>query len=511
MFHNNGKVILITLMMYLFMVWFLFPYFKYSIEPDGIAYIQVAKHYVNGDFLTAINGYWSPLISWLLIPFIYLGLPTLLSFKILNILVGIGVLFSFKTLLKDLPYPLQYIGIFSTIPSTIYFVIHLAYPDLLAVWFLLIYFNILHKRQTSVKQSITLGLLGACCYVAKYYCLGFFILFTSLWYFILYLPNKTSYKQLLKSYGIIMFVFCLLSGIWISLLSQKYGYFTFSTAKQYNQQLIYKSQEKGYLHHPEIYDGFSIPTHKNKISAWEDPSFTTFNNVPLFSFFDQSKLILKNTIKLFFYFLPRYNLFAFLLLPLAGLILYTHFYKKSIPNIILDLLLFTFIFPSGYLLLFLTERYLIIYTYLIMALGLYLFAHFFYLENYSKSKKWAILVVFVLAHLYFPFKGIVDNFNYFEKQYQQVKVLQQLDLSSKARIASNDGYYLMHYYAFHLNWQYVGQSTPYKTEPEFQNAINNANIDYFFNVYDGVDFPFLKKYPVVGHLDFHDILIYKIQ
>ncbi len=40
--------------------------YRFYIEPDGVNYLDVADAYRRGDWSSAINGYWSPLYSWLL-------------------------------------------------------------------------------------------------------------------------------------------------------------------------------------------------------------------------------------------------------------------------------------------------------------------------------------------------------------------------------------------------------------------------------------------------------------
>jgi hypothetical protein len=40
---------------------------RFYIEPDAVNYLDIASAYRRGDWLAAINGYWSPLYSWLLL------------------------------------------------------------------------------------------------------------------------------------------------------------------------------------------------------------------------------------------------------------------------------------------------------------------------------------------------------------------------------------------------------------------------------------------------------------
>ena len=39
---------------------------RHAFDADGIAYVEIGEAYVRGDWSSAINGYWSPLYSWLL-------------------------------------------------------------------------------------------------------------------------------------------------------------------------------------------------------------------------------------------------------------------------------------------------------------------------------------------------------------------------------------------------------------------------------------------------------------
>jgi hypothetical protein len=46
-------------------------------NPDGIAYLDMADAYFRGDWTTAINAYWSPLYSWILGVAMHLGKPSM--------------------------------------------------------------------------------------------------------------------------------------------------------------------------------------------------------------------------------------------------------------------------------------------------------------------------------------------------------------------------------------------------------------------------------------------------
>jgi hypothetical protein len=49
--------------------------YRHIFNKDEISYISIAEKYARGDFIHAVNAYWAPLLSWLLAPLLWLGLP----------------------------------------------------------------------------------------------------------------------------------------------------------------------------------------------------------------------------------------------------------------------------------------------------------------------------------------------------------------------------------------------------------------------------------------------------
>jgi hypothetical protein len=73
---------------------------RYSVNGDGVSYLDVGDSYFRGDWAVAINGYWSPLYSWCLGLAMYLFKPSLwwelVTAHLVNLLIYVGVLFSFR-------------------------------------------------------------------------------------------------------------------------------------------------------------------------------------------------------------------------------------------------------------------------------------------------------------------------------------------------------------------------------------------------------------------------------
>ena len=79
------------------LVW---PLYQYIFDVDGVGYGMVARRLAAGDFANAVNGYWSPLHSWLILPFLKLGLTEAIAFKLSNGFLSVATLFIINSLIK---------------------------------------------------------------------------------------------------------------------------------------------------------------------------------------------------------------------------------------------------------------------------------------------------------------------------------------------------------------------------------------------------------------------------
>ncbi|EKQ52693.1 MAG: hypothetical protein B655_1649, partial [Methanobacterium sp. Maddingley MBC34] len=90
-FESERFVLAVCILIYFIIGVSLIQNYLYIPDADGISYIHIAQHYINGRFSYAVNGYWSPLYSWLLIPFLMFAqgkVEILFSIKLLSLLIG---------------------------------------------------------------------------------------------------------------------------------------------------------------------------------------------------------------------------------------------------------------------------------------------------------------------------------------------------------------------------------------------------------------------------------------
>ena len=49
---------------------------RHAMDPDGISYLDIADAWLGGDWANVVNGYWSPLYSWLLAAGLFIFKPS---------------------------------------------------------------------------------------------------------------------------------------------------------------------------------------------------------------------------------------------------------------------------------------------------------------------------------------------------------------------------------------------------------------------------------------------------
>ena len=64
----------------------------FRLNTDAIAYMRVAEYWSVGNFDLAVNGYWGPLLSLLMVPFLWIGVDPLISGKLV-MLISAAVFF----------------------------------------------------------------------------------------------------------------------------------------------------------------------------------------------------------------------------------------------------------------------------------------------------------------------------------------------------------------------------------------------------------------------------------
>ncbi|MGQ9823240.1 MAG: ArnT family glycosyltransferase [Thermogutta sp.] len=252
-----------------------------QINPDGIAYIRNAVYLTEGRWFDSVSGYWSPLLSWSLAPFMYFGYDGLhASRAVLGVwgavlVIGVWVFIGRCTALT---FPWNVVVLMLVGLAAAQWTISVITPDVLLGALLLWYFvftarpDVLSSRRTQILA----GAFGGLAYLAKSYAFPFFVAhysLTVLLYFALRRQNTRAWDAL-KAWAIGFIAFALIAGPWVGVLSSKYGRFTFSTVAASAHNLVGPPEvanRNDVLHRAQ-----TVPP--GRITIWETPENVSFKD-----------------------------------------------------------------------------------------------------------------------------------------------------------------------------------------------------------------------------------------
>ncbi|HET7819560.1 MAG TPA: hypothetical protein VFL70_09655 [Bacteroidia bacterium] len=419
------------LICYAFVAFLILPFYRYVAQIDTFQYLVIATKYANGFFMEAVNSYWSPLLSWLLIPFIQFHCDTLFTLHVLQIIISIIALCGIYTLI-----PLQkeksvsvFIVLLSITISILPFAFLAQTPDLLFATVVIWYLVLLLKSDWYFKKKysfLLLGLIGGLMYFAKYP--GFFAFIFSFSIFNLYhfLKKTSSTKNILTKYILSIALFLLISSCWIVMISKKEQRFLVSSTMEYNFNIAGPKLNPNVLApicHPIDWRGLlPPPPNKFSLSAWEEPNKTkpeAWN--PLDNektFIHYIKIILRNVVSIqSFYFGKDYGTIL-----LIGLCFLFYIDKKYLidffkNNLLLILIASSFTLP--YLLVFVMERYIWINKVVLSMLAISLVK---FIPSEKNTAKNIFILVFCCMQVYLPIYDLLhpddDNKEIFQEKYE---------------------------------------------------------------------------------------------
>lgn len=238
---------------------------RFRLHPDEISYLEIARYYRNGNFTAALNAYWNPAFSWLLIPISYFTIWPFTG-KILNIFL-IGGLFISTFIFASYILHDRNKGLIAAILTTflpgefIYAWLYVT-PDLLltifCLWFLMFFFFLLKTVDTT--NWFIFGILTGAGYLIKNIFLPITIIFIIISLFI----NQKRPK--LKNIVHLFLGLVIIPLVWGVLLSLKYHRLTLGTSGGVNYyQYVVKRENFNFFTKPSQYQ-------HDGTSYWYDPS-----------------------------------------------------------------------------------------------------------------------------------------------------------------------------------------------------------------------------------------------
>lgn len=469
---------------------FLLKYFQYPINSDGISYVSIAQTYAHGRLIDAINGYWSPLISWIMFPFLSLNLSplnTLFVGEIISFIIGFFTLIGIRQLSYkfEMKEEIRIIILFSMVPLILYFWLRAISPDLLIVCFLVFYLNIIFSSNyySNTYNGLFCGIFGSLAYLSKSYALPFFLVHFILFNLLHYwrFKSKKEKMNILKNLFTGITVFFIISGIWIGTISVKYDKITIGTSGEYNQDLM-GPESKG---HPVFFQGLIKPSRNNAISAWEDPSYIKTNSwSPLNSwdYFNYQINLIRKNIQDTLDILISFSYLS-LIIILTYFLLFIRSHKKELlKGGVLYPLLTIGLYSAGYFLIWVEDRYLWIIYILLFLMGGVLLSKLFEYDFFNKEVRYTVIVFFIWSFLVTPAFSLthtVENDIDTEGVYDLSQTL-KMEYGIQGNIASNDKWQRTLYVSFYLNSKYYGQVKSNISDSKLKSELESNNIDYYF-------------------------------
>lgn len=269
--------------------------YKDRINPDAVSYIQQASYLAHGDLWKSISGYWSPLFSWCIAPFMALGMDGLhAAHLVMAVWGGLVVASSFLVIrrLTDLRPPACLVALILIGDGALRWGEAL-FPDgimaacLLACCGLLAGPHLLGDR----RSLFLAGLCGGMAFLAKSYALPFFLVLLPLtiaWHILsgdrqvrlhgvpgTLSPRTPQVRRVfLQALMPGLLGFLLIAAPWILVLSAKVGRPTFSLVGGINHAIVGPADEE--REHPNTDRLWTPPD--GRISIWEVPETMTYRS-----------------------------------------------------------------------------------------------------------------------------------------------------------------------------------------------------------------------------------------
>lgn len=390
---------LVTASIVYFVLWFFIAHFLiHGINPDSVSYISIAKKYFGGHFFEAVNAYWGPLFSWLLVPSFLLKIEPHIFARILFVIVSIllfNIVDKFLTKLK-LNEQVRNLAVYSLIIPAVFFSFYRLTPDYLLLLFTLIYVYVISQETYFENQKLIFisSLLGACLYFTKSYGLVyFFVMQTLVLVFKFFEDRKISVKNL-NNYLLSIMIFVLIISPWVLILSYKYSGFTLSTSGAINIRFINPELN---FRHPSIESGFVAPPDKYATSAWDDPDIKYYPDWSPFSSFDNFKHFALNTVKNILKLLAFILAFSPLVIPFLFLLK-----RRDLSNHLLSKILIAgLIYGLGYTTIYVENRY-IWPSFILLSLVGFAIMQNYYSKFFSNKIRWFIYSSLVIVS-FIPF------------------------------------------------------------------------------------------------------------
>ncbi len=494
---RGSRVFLLALIIYAVSGLFFVYFYRYQLDPDGVSYISIAEKYAAGDFRQAVNGYWGPLLSWLLVPFLLVGIPSLVATKLLSLCIGLFTLIGLRSLCYkfEMSETIRRVVMFSLVIIVLQFAMWIFTPDLLLTCILLYYLNVIFRTDYAAKsfRGAVCGAIGAAAYLAKSYAFAFFLSHFLLLNGLHYFRNrgKAGKRNVVRNFVLGLGMFCILVAPWIYIISNNCGNLAIGMAGKYSWRVV-GPESPG---HPVHYVGFLEPPNETAVSGWEDPSYIRMAPWSPFQSWSYFVYELRHILRKIYAIVVACGSLS----PLSPAIIFGYvlicwmpFNKVVLRGDALYPLVTILIYGAGYTFFLIEHRYIWLICLLLLPMGGHLLYRLFHYDFFSPTRRRVATIVLALSFVAVPLAQLLRDMNVGKWLYRLSGRLEELS-NIRGNVASNDNWRESLCLAYHMNVKYYGVARPGISEEDLQSELKRNNIDYFF-VWDkgGDDIRFLS-------------------
>ena len=478
------RCLALVLILYLILAILLIKYYRYQINPDGISYISIAQKYLAGDFSNAVTGHWGPMISWLLMPFLQFSSDALLVGKILTSLIGVSALIAIRALSYrfEMPESARTTILFSAIPVILSFAFSDLTPDLLLTCMLLFYLTVIFSANYAdrINKGILCGALGGAAYLSKSFAFPFFISHFFIMNVLHYFRSngKEEKKKVVRNFFAGAIVFALISGIWIGLISNKYGEFTFGTSGKTTYRL---RAAPGAQVSAALEEGFVEPPNETAINIWEDPSYlkVPVSEPVVFGVFVKNQLrVTTGLIGKTAVILMDFSILSVVIGVVYVLFWVRKFNIRAIPPEVLYPTVTIVIYAGGYSLVYVVARHLWPLCIMLMLMGGYVLGRLFESNFFTKTRRWALLVVFFLSFAV-PASQQLRVYAHRGELIHGLSEVLKSRIGPGDKIVSNRSWAGTLFLSYHLGCRYYGAQKKDISRTELERQLEEYEIDYY--------------------------------
>ena len=453
---------------FLVLIVLLHPLYQYRINPDATSYDSLAKKWAAGDWRAAIAGHWAPLFIWLLAITKKFGLGLFAGVTLVDAVAAIALLAGLDRLCKvlDMNDARRFFALSLAAVWAVAFTFDEVTPDLLLCAALTWYLSLAIQGNflRNMRQASGLGLIIGLAYLTKPYAIYFIALHLAVVFVARLRLQRIQPAIWMRSFAILAAVALLFAGSWVGAMSFKYHRFTTGSAGSMGFRIISPRWPSIYLNNV----GLIEPPNDTAVSYWEDPeveklglpSWSPMESVSSFLYY--LRLIGKNISGLVLWFVIT----SIAAIPLfAGVI--RKWYRAGRPMQLGLIVLAIITYPAGFVLLFISNRYLWPLTIWLIVLAAY---------RVSLQRRWLPGAVLLwISFLPYPLWCLSADRGQGAIEHQIGAAMIQHKL--KGRSASVDEWHRSLYVSYYASLQYCG-TTAQRTGRDVRKELRQIGIQY---------------------------------